>query len=405
MRGRNARAGVEAQVIELEIFGISHGPLPLDQRRTVHAGPASVQRPRQEALPLFELSRAILYGFGLSETGTMIEQMIARPYLLFLGDAKDQLSAKTAHGIAHWRPAWCVGQLGLPGCEADVGLEHLSIEQAVAKGAKTLVIGVAPHGGVLSERWVEVIVAALGAGLDVASGLHSRLVDFSPIAAAAESHGRRLFDVRHPTRRFEPGTPYRRSGKRLLTVGTDCCVGKMFAALALEREMRRRGINADFRATGQTGIFIAGRGIAIDAVVSDFISGAAEWLTPANDADHWDVIEGQGSLFHVSYAGVSLGLLHGTQPDALVLCDDAGRGHNDDFPAVPLPDLKDCAEANLAGARIANPDARLVGVSLNTSALEPTAAARLLAATEERLGVPCVDPVATGVGAIVDALV
>ena len=329
---------------------------------------------------------------------------IERPYLLFLGEAPDNLWAKTAAGIAHWRPQWCAGQISLPGCGADTGLDELSLEAAVARGAKTLVIGVAPVGGAFPDAWTGPVVAAIEAGLDIAAGLHSRLGDIPALAEAAQRHGRRLIDVRHPHRDFEIATPKRRAGHRLLTVGTDCCVGKMYSALALEREMRGRGMKADFRATGQTGIFIAERGLSVDAVVSDFISGATEWLTPANDADHWDLIEGQGSLFHVSYAGVSLGLLHGSQPDVLVLCHDAARTHNDDFPEIELPSLEDCAEANLALARISNAQVRLAGVALNTSKTDPAGVERLLADTAERLDVPCVDPVATGVAAIVDGL-
>ncbi len=244
---------------------------------------------------------------------------IEHPYLLFLGDAADQLAAKTAQGIAHWRPDWCLGQLRLPGCNADLGLADLSLEQAAEAGARTLVIGVANRGGVISEAWVAVLEQALRLGMDLAAGLHNRLADVPSLAATAEQHGRRLFDVRHPTREFEVANGRKRAGKRLLTVGTDCSVGKMYASLALEREMRAQGLNADFRATGQTGILIAGDGISVDAVVADFIAGSIEWLAPANDPDHWDVIEGQGSLFHASFAGVSLGLMHGAQADALVL--------------------------------------------------------------------------------------
>ena len=334
----------------------------------------------------------------------MSDETIPRPYLLFLGEAPSNLWAKTAAGIAHWRPDWCAGQISLPGCGADCGLEELTLEAAAARGAKTLVIGVAPAGGAFPDAWTASVVAAIEAGLDIAAGLHSRLGDIPALAEAANRHGRRLIDVRHPTQNFDIATPDSRTGHRLLTVGTDCCVGKMYTALALEREMQARGMKADFRATGQTGIFIAERGVSVDAVVADFISGATEWLSPANDADHWDLIEGQGSLFHVSFSGVSLGLLHGSQPDALVLCHDASRSHNDDFPAIELPSLKACAEANLSLARLSNPRARLVGVALNTSKIDPAGVERLLAETADKLGVPCVDPVATGVAAIVDNL-
>ena len=328
-----------------------------------------------------------------------------RDYLLFLGDVPQQLDAKTATGIAYWRPEWCVGQRRLPGCGADTGLPDMTVEAASRAGARTLVIGVAPLGGRFPEAWVAEAVAALEGGLDIASGLHSRLAAIPELAAAAEAAGRRIYDIRHPEQDFACGTGDKRPGQRLLTVGTDTCVGKMFAALALAREMTSRGLKVDFRATGQTGIFIAGGGVSVDAVISDFVSGATEALAPANDPDHWDVVEGQGSLFHPSYAGVSLGLLHGAQPDALVLCHEAGRAGIDGMAHWPLPSLEDCMDLNLRTARLTNPDARFVGVSLNTRNLLPAAAAAALAETSTRLGLSCADPVRTGVSAIVDALV
>ena len=330
---------------------------------------------------------------------------IRRPYLMFLGNAPDQLAAKTAQGIVQWRRDWCVGQMRLPGCKADLGLPDMSLDQAVAAGVATVIVGVANRGGVLGEDWVPLLVDALGRGLDLASGLHQRLSDVPLLAAAAARHGRQLFDVRHPTREFAVGTGARRPGKRLLTVGTDCSIGKMYTALALEKAMRARGIAADFRATGQTGIFIAGSGVSIDAVVADFISGAVEYLAPAAAPDHWDLIEGQGSLFHASYAGVSLGLLHGAQPDALVMCHEPTRRHMRGLPGFPLPSLEDCIAANLQAARLTNPAVRCVGIAINTAALDAAAATRLLAETADRLDLPAVDPLRTGVGAIVDRLV
>ncbi len=330
---------------------------------------------------------------------------IEHPYLLFLGDAADQLAAKTAQGIAHWRPEWCLGQLRLPGCNADLGLADLSLEQAVEAGARTLVIGVANRGGVISEAWVAVLEQALRLGMDLAAGLHNRLADVPSLAATAEQHRRRLFDVRHPTREFEVANGRKRAGKRLLTVGTDCSVGKMYASLAMEREMRAQGLNADFRATGQTGILIAGDGISVDAVVADFIAGSIEWLAPANDPDHWDVIEGQGSLFHASFAGVSLGLMHGAQADALVLCHEPTRSHMRGLPDYALPGLKDCLEANLAAARLTNPAVAAVGVAVNTSQMAEGTAGGLLRQIEDDLGLPATDPFKDGVAPIVARLV
>ncbi len=326
------------------------------------------------------------------------------PYLLFLGDVADQLAAKTADGIVAWRPEWCLGQVRLPGCAADVRLADMSLEQGAEQGAKTLIVGVANSGGFLPDHWRQSIVRAIELGMDVASGLHVKLGEVEPIRQAADRHGRSLFDVRHPSRSFTTGEGVKRSGKRLLTVGTDCSVGKMYTVLALEKEMLARGMKAAFRATGQTGIFIAGDGVAVDAVVADFISGAVEWLSPAIDPDHWDLIEGQGSLFHPAFAGVALGLLHGAQPDALVLCHEPTRTHMRGLGHQPLPDLKDCIELNLATAKLTNANVECIAVSINTANLAADQADDLLRRTEDRLGLACVDPFRTGVGAIIDRL-
>jgi uncharacterized NAD-dependent epimerase/dehydratase family protein len=330
--------------------------------------------------------------------------VIETPYLLFLGDVPDQLAAKTAQGVVHWRPEACAGQLRLPGCKADLGLPELSIDAGAKAGVRTFLVGVANAGGVLPPHWVANIVEAIEAGMDVASGLHVRLGDVPEIADAARRKGARLHDVRHPTRTFATGKGTKRAGKRILAVGTDCSCGKMYTTLALEREMRERGMQADFRATGQTGILITGEGVSIDAVVADFISGAVEWLCPANDPDHWDLVEGQGSLFHPSFAGVSLGLLHGAQPDLLVLCHEPTRTHMRGLPHQKLPGLKECLERNLEAARLTNPDVQALGVSINTAALNEAAARDYMAEVEQQLGLPTVDAFRTGVARLVDAL-
>ena len=329
---------------------------------------------------------------------------IEKPYLLFLGDAPDHLAAKTADGVARWRREECVGQFRLPGCNADLGLPDVDIAAAAAAGAKTVIVGVANRGGVISDSWQPPLVQALEAGMDIASGLHVRLKDFPTLDKAAEANGRQLFDVRHPTEPLDVGTGAKRTGKRLLTVGTDCSVGKMFASLALEKEMKARGMKVDFRATGQTGILIVGSGISVDAVVADFISGAVEKLAPDNDADHWDVIEGQGSLFHASFAGVSMGLLHGSQPDVLVLCHEPTRPHMRGLPHYKLPSLEACLEANLEAAKLTNPDVRCVGLAVNTAAMVEAEAEKYLAETADRMGMPAVDPMRQGVAALVDRL-
>ncbi len=328
---------------------------------------------------------------------------ITKPYLLFLGDAPDQLAAKTAAGVVDWRPDWCVGQMRLPGCGADVGLDELDISAAAARGAKTLVIGVVNAGGVLPDRWIDAIVAAIDAGMDVASGLHMPLAAVPRIAEAARRTGRQLHDVRLSRERFKTGTGEKRPGKRVLTVGTDCSVGKKYAALALEAEMRSRGLDAEFRATGQTGVLIAGRGVAIDAVVADFISGAAEWITPAADPDHWDVVEGQGSLFHPSFAGVTLGLLHGAQPDAFVVCHEPTRKTMRNVKH-PIPPIEAVIEATVAAGRLTNPEIRCVGIAINTAALSEGEAQAALDAASTAHGVPASDPIRFGMATIVDRL-
>lgn len=318
------------------------------------------------------------------------------PYLIYLGDAKDMLGVKTGQGIVDWRPEWALGQLRGAGSTLDLGIPDLSIPRAAEMGAKTFVIGSVSPGGVLPESWTEVIVAAIEHGMDIASGLHTPLESLPSVAAAAARHGRLLCNVRAPERTFTPGTGERRSGKRLLTVGTDCSVGKKYTALCIERELRALHVDADFCATGQTGIFIAGRGVAIDAVVADFISGAVEWLSPAAAAEHWDVIEGQGSLFHPSFAGVSLGLLHGAQPDAFVVCDEPTRSSMRNV-TTPMPSAEAVIEATLSAGRLTNPAIQCVGVALNTVALTEQDARHEIVVVAERVNLPVTDPMRFGV--------
>lgn len=330
--------------------------------------------------------------------------MIETPYLLFLGDASDPLAAKVARGIRDWRPDAAIGQFRMEGCRADMGLPDMSVAQAAAAGARTLVVGVANRGGVIAPAWIAVLAEALAAGMDLAAGLHNLLRDEPELVAAAEAHGRRLHDVRAPDRRYPIANGKRRRGRRCLAVGTDCSVGKMYTALAMERDMRERGMKATFRATGQTGILITGGGVPLDAVVADFMAGSIEWLTPDNDEDHWDLIEGQGSLFHASYSGVTLALIHGGAPDALILCHEPTRQHMRGLPDYRLPTLDALRDLSLAMARIVNPEVRVVGISINTAAMHEEAALDYLGAVEARLGLPTVDPYRQGASRLVDAL-
>lgn len=330
--------------------------------------------------------------------------MIATPYLLYLGHSNDEIGIKTSRGLAVFRPDICVGEFRHDDCGLTLGLPRLDFAAARDAGARTLVLGIANAGGRLGNDLVEDALAAMEAGLDIASGLHQRLKDEPRLMAAAARLGRTLHDVRDPRPDIPVGTGRRRAGKRLLTVGTDCSVGKMYTTLCLARALQARGVQADFRATGQTGILIAGDGVPLDAVVADFISGAIEQISPDRTDGGWDLIEGQGSLFHPSFAGVSTGLLHGAQPDALVLCHDPMRRTMRGLPHYQPPRLDDCLEANLRAARLTNPQVRAVGIALNTSAMDAAQAADLCARTADMFGLPCSDPYRMGVDAMVDLL-
>jgi uncharacterized NAD-dependent epimerase/dehydratase family protein len=330
--------------------------------------------------------------------------MIPTPYLLFLGDAQDQLSAKVAQGIKDWRPENAVGQLRLAGCGADIGLNDLTLEAAKAAGAQTLVIGVANRGGVISQAWKDVLIQALNMGFDIASGLHNLLSDEADLVEAARANGRQLHDVRIPSVAYPIADGVKRSGKRCLAVGTDCSIGKMYTSLAVDAEMRKRGLKSTFRPTGQTGILITGSGVPLDAVVADFMAGAVEYLTPDNDDDHWDHIEGQGSLFHASYSGVTLALIHGSQPDALILAHEPTRTHMRGLPHYGLPSLETLRDTALLLARVVNPACEVVGISVNTQHLNEADAIKCLTDIEARMGLPTVDPFRHGAGRLVDAL-
>ncbi|NRA54492.1 MAG: DUF1611 domain-containing protein [Gammaproteobacteria bacterium] len=329
---------------------------------------------------------------------------IKTPYLLFLGDATDDFSIKMARGVADWRPELCTGQFRLAGCGVTTGQPDMSMEQAKQAGAKTLVLGLANNGGVITPEWIPYLIEALNHGFDIVSGLHDKLNDIAQLKALADELNLQLIDIRHPQQKFKTGTGEPRSGKRLITVGTDCSAGKMYTALSLERAMKKRGMNVDFRATGQSGILIAGSGVAIDCVVADFIAGACEGLSPANSADHWDVIEGQGSLYHPAFAGVSLGLLHGAQADALVVCHVLNRDSMRGLKQQALPSLADTIALNVAAARVTNPQAKVIGISINTSSVSSSEALDICRTIEQELGLPCVDPIRHGVNAIIDQI-
>jgi uncharacterized NAD-dependent epimerase/dehydratase family protein len=321
---------------------------------------------------------------------------LPQPYLLFLGDTAEPGFAKTAFGLRAWAPQLCIGQYSLANSRVDIGLPELTPVQARNDGARALVIGVANSGGVIAKSWIPALVEALHAGLDIVSGMHMRLGDIPELRHTADRHGRKLVDVRTPPDNIPIATGLKRSGKRLLTVGTDCALGKKYTALSLTRAFVERGRDVDFRATGQTGIMISGSGIAIDAVVSDFAAGAAEMLSPAAPSGHWDVIEGQGSILHPAYAGVSLALLHGSQPDVFVVCHDPSRMRllgDEDFA---VPSIEQIIDLTVRLGSRTNPKIRCGGVALNTSSFSESDAADLWQAETIRLGLPAADPIRGG---------
>lgn len=327
---------------------------------------------------------------------------IRKPYLIFLGDAAEPVLAKTAFGVRDWARQDCLAQWRLPECQVDLGLPDHDPASAAAVGARSLLIGIAPGGGRIPLAWVPGLQSAIAAGLDIVSGLHTRLEDVEGLAELAARHKVQLINVRTPPKNLPIGNGMKRSGKRLLTVGTDCALGKKYTALTIAKALQARGIAADFRATGQTGILIAGQGVPLDCVVADFVAGAIEQLTPAAADNHWDIIEGQGSLFHPGYAGVTLGLVHGSQPDALILCHDPSRKHIEYHPHMPMPSLGVAAARYIEAAQLTNAGVKLVGVSLNTSALSQAERERALSQAEHELGVPSFDPLKTSSDAVLE---
>jgi uncharacterized NAD-dependent epimerase/dehydratase family protein len=321
---------------------------------------------------------------------------LAAPYLLFLGDAIEPGFAKTALGLRDWAADKCLAEHALPAATVSTGLPRMTPANAAAAGARAMVIGVANQGGVIPAAWMPELLAAVEAGLDLVAGLHTRLGDIAALREAAARAGTRLVDVREPPPALPIATGAKRTGRRLLTVGTDCALGKKYTALAIARGLRARGHDATFRASGQTGIMIAGEGIAIDAVVADFAAGAAELLSPANAPTHLDVIEGQGSLFHPSYAAVSLALLHGSQPDLFVVCHQPTRAQILGTPGYGVPSIEAVIEQTIAVGRLTNPASRCAGVSLNTAGMAAEEAAAEIAHTAERLGLPTADPIRGG---------
>lgn len=327
------------------------------------------------------------------------------PYLIFLGEETSPTYAKTGAGIAQWRKQDCLAQMNLEGGTVDIGLPQMDIQQASESGAKTLVIGTSVVGGAIPDRWIQVLVEALESGMDIAAGVHTKLNENKTLVEVANKTGQQLVDVRTPPSDIPVGTGTKRTGKRLLTVGTDCALGKKYTALAIDAALKNRGIDSDFRATGQTGILISGSGMPIDAVVADFISGAAEVLSPDNKENHWDVIEGQGSLHHPGYAAVSMGLLMGSQPDVFVVCTELGRERIKGWPDFDLPSIQEVIDRTVDIGKRTNPDIRCIGISVNSSALDETEALEQMAELEKTYKMPVVDPIRFGVEKLIEVII
>ena len=329
---------------------------------------------------------------------------LRKPYLLFLGGVSLLSDAKTGFGLRDWCPDDVIGECALPSATISLDLPKVTPNEAAARGAGSIVIGVASPGGQIPDDWIPTLVDALRAGLDVVSGMHTRLERYPQLVEAARQSQVRLINVRHADRDWPIGTGIKRSGRRVLTVGTDCALGKKYTALAITRALKAHGVKASFRATGQTGILIAGEGVAIDAVIADFMSGVAETLSPSNDVDHWDVVEGQGALFHPAYAGVTLALLHGTQPDAIVLCHDPSRETIEDHPHIALPTLEEAIRRYIEAGQLTNKEIRCVGIAINSSTLSDTQWLDYRNGLQSRLNLPVCDPMRGGVDPIALAL-
>jgi len=326
------------------------------------------------------------------------------PYLVFVGNETNPTFAKTGLGIVQWRPELCLGQLRLSENSIDLGIADLTLEQALDAGVKSLIIGVASIGGGVADEWIDTLAEAASHGIDIIAGVHKSLNDVPRLREAANISGSALINVRIPPEDLPVGKGVKRTGKRILMVGTDCAVGKKYTALALEKDMKKMGLNADFRASGQTGIMIAGLGIPIDAVVSDFVSGAAELLSPDNTDDHWDIIEGQGGIFHPGYSAVSMGLLVGSQPDAFIVCHEANRATMVGWDEFKLPSIGEVIERTVLIGQVTNPEIKCVGICVNTSRIKPEDREDYLAGLSSKYGLPAVDPIINGTEPIIHSL-
>jgi uncharacterized NAD-dependent epimerase/dehydratase family protein len=333
-----------------------------------------------------------------------------RLLLLAEGRSADPHYGKTAHGVLRYRPGDVVAILDSTRAgEEESGFPVVAtVADSMRFGPTVALVGVATQGGRFPPAWRELLRDAIAAGLDVENGLHEFLTRDDELVALARERGVELRDLRLPPSGLNvpTGANLTHGATTVLTVGSDCAIGKMTVSLELDREARRRGIESRFVPTGQTGMAIAGWGIAVDAVVSDFIAGAAEQLVLEGVERGGDLlfVEGQGSLLHPAYSGVTLGLIHGSAPHAYVLCHHAGQTVVDGDERFPIPPLAALVELHERMSLLARP-AVVRGIALNTRGLDDGAARAAVAAAEAETGLPADDPVRFGAGKLVDALV
>jgi uncharacterized NAD-dependent epimerase/dehydratase family protein len=337
---------------------------------------------------------------------------VSRPRRLLLlaeGHSDDPHHGKTARGVMRYRPESVVAILDSRRVgETEDGFPVVgSVADALAFGPTTALVGVATQGGRFPPAWRELLRSCIAAGLDVENGLHEFISDDPELAALAARHGVALRDLRKapPGLNVPTGANLTHDAKVVLLVGSDCAIGKMTVALELDAEAKRSGLASVFVPTGQTGIAIAGWGIAVDAVVSDFVAGAAESLVLEGVARGGELlfVEGQGSLLHPAYSGVTLGLLHGSAPHAYVLCHMAGQRFVDDDERFPMPSLPSLVELHERISLLARP-ARVAAVALNTRRLDEEAARVALAEAQDATGLVADDPVRFGAGRLLAAV-
>jgi uncharacterized NAD-dependent epimerase/dehydratase family protein len=332
-----------------------------------------------------------------------------RLLILAEGRSGDPHYGKTARGVMRYRPGEVVALLDSERAgETQDGFPIVgSVDDAIGFRPTAALVGVATAGGRFPPAWRELLKACIAAGLDIENGLHEFISDDPELAELAALHGVALRDLRKapPGLNVPTGENLQVPAKVVLTVGSDCAIGKMTVALELDREARARGIASEFVPTGQTGIAIVGWGISVDAVVSDFLAGATERLVVEGVARGGELlfVEGQGSLLHPSYSGVTLGLIHGCAPHAYVLCHQAGQEVVDGDPRFPIPPLSKVVELHERISLLARP-ARVAAIALNTRDLDEPAARAAIAAAEQETGLAADDPVRFGAAKLVDAV-